>query len=448
MQRRIDAIKEAIHEADLECRGALDGCARAWNKLFMDGKVNKYVFNAQREVHKNPDFWWFVDGVPERSERGLEGKDFAHAAVYVPTPHGVGGNLQLLIEDKDCAAGKRIADFAYTGPGLTTDLLNVYNGPQVMETLKEALKVEHNYRVELEEGPPGCGKTYAILQQFEPASKDGIMCPVRESIQDTRSRVVQKHESVPDARLRIRTVDSFLVNYGSDTRTKLLRLDTLYADEVFMTHAGKWYAVAALTRAKRVRGFGDRQQIPHISRVQSAALHGSIRPQLVDHNWLTYRCPQDAVAAWGIQYGWKVRSVSKVSRSLSRVYSTAGLEIPDGCVMMCMYQWEKTELRKMYAQHLKRILIITAHESQGKTYKVVWFHRFDLRVRSDGFSLYDAAKHVLVAMSRHTDTFLYVCAARGMEDQFTKWIECGSNARRIRAAGDQASKGESREFED
>lgn len=153
--------------------------------------------------------------------------------------------------------------------------------------------------------------------------------------------------------------------------------------------------------------FGDDQQIPHIPRVQASIDHVRIRASKENNVWTTRRCPATAVAAWGSAYEWRIRTISTEAGSMRMVHETQSLTIPDGCVMICMYQAEKLELKKRYSSQLSKIQILTAHESEGKTYVHVWLHRFDPRVRSDGSNLFDKIPHVLVAISKHTHSFIY-----------------------------------------
>lgn len=242
----------------------------------------------------------------------------------------------------------------------------------------------------------------------------------------------------------VRTLDSLLVNYFSNRSIKDLQPDVLLADEGFMSHAGKWYAAAALLGVELVKAFGDQYQIPHVPRAEAPKMHLRLQPDSVEEQWLTYRCPPDAVAAWGHVYNWRVRSTSDVGKSLSHVSSHKGLKIPHDCVMMGMYQADKKELRQMYQNCGTKVQIMTVHESQGKTFEHVWLHRFDRRKRTDTFSLYDKEAYVLVAMSRHTHEFKYVCPDLG--DLASCWIKQASDVRRVQAAAEVETAGQVKQF--
>jgi hypothetical protein len=449
---RVLAIQEAIEEAEMDNRKLVESCSRAYTALTRSGKPVGSLIKKFEELYCNPDFWQVKNGVLQGSLLGLQASDFRHSAVYSARADPTTGS-QVMAVFEDTWSGldadgvfvtreyKLISDRTYSGWVMTSDLLVIFNGPEILRAMRAALDVRHDYRVILEEGPPGCGKTTAIVEAVGP--DDCVMCPVRESIQDTRARVMEKLSNFIGPRTRLRTVDSYLTNYYLDAKTESMRSEVLLADESFMTHSGKWYSCAGLLGVAVVYAYGDTQQIPHIPRVQAAKLYVRIAAQEVRRKWLTYRCPADAVVAWNHLYGNCVRTVSKVRDSMRVVTSSRGLDIPHGCVMMCMYQADKKILRDVYAQSIKpkNLKIVTAHEAEGKTYKDVWLHRFDVRKRTDDFSLFDQSQHVLVAMSRHTESFVYVCP-QDVGDLVSTWISQVS-PRKVQAVLDVTSAGES-----
>jgi hypothetical protein len=453
---RLLAIQEAIEEAEMENRKVLESCVNAFAIVSRRGIPVKEELVKHAEDLSSPDMWWVEGGVIVKSALGLPVGDFRHSAVYSPLVDASTGSHILSVHEKTWTGlngdgdvvtrdYKLVGSRDYEGWVMTNDMLVIFNGPEVLRTMRAALEVRHDYDIVLQTGPPGCGKTHAIITKAKQG--DCIMCPVRESISDTRSRLIQRIKGFTDARLRIRTVDSYLVNYFLNSKTETLRTDVLLADETFMTHAGKWYAVAGLLGISTMRAYGDPKQIPHIPRVQASKLHITLKPDSVEEVHITRRCPASAVAAWNHVYDNKVRTMSVVSDALREVTTHRGLDIPDGCVMMCMYQADKKVLREIYAQELKsgKVLIVTAHEAEGKTYKHVRLHRFDMRKRTDNFSLFDKQEHVLVAMSRHTHSFVYVRPA-DVGDLVSQWIVRSTSARRVAAAKEVSTAGQSKEF--
>jgi len=239
------------------------------------------------------------------------------------------------------------------------------------------------------------------------------------------------------------TLDAYLVNRKTKAKASLVA-ERLHADECYMSPAGRWYAAAALLGVKEVIAYGDINQIPHIPRVQASSVYLRISPQETVVEYVTRRCPWDAVAAWGHVYDWKVRSKSKVQRSMTTAKDWTGLVIPDGLVVLVMYQDGKKVAKQLLLSHIKskHIRIMTVHESEGKTFKDVWLMRFDVRARSDKLSLYDQEPHCLVACSRHTHSFVYV-RPRDIGDLVDKYIAGADDYEKIHRAGDVSTAGKS-----
>jgi len=335
-----------------------------------------------------------------------------------------------------------LSDKTLTGWVFTNDSLLVYNGPEIVQSLKLALTKPMDFTVTVEQGPPGCGKTTSIIEKYRPGSQ--VLCPGKLSTIATRKKLEALGKWSVDFKSVVRTLDSYLVNYSTSTKVRALRPEVLLGDEGYMSRSGRWYAAAALLGVQDLRSYGDEHQIPHVPRAETPKMHLKIVPDSFDYKWITFRCPPSAVAAWGHVYDWKVRSVSKVDSPMVHVGSSRGLQIPAGCVMMGMYQADKKELRKMYAASSVKVTIMTVHESQGETFEHVWLHRFDMRKRTDTFSLYDKEPYALVALSRHTKSFKYIAPDLG--DLVSKWIVQSKDVRRVKAAAEVETQGQSKEF--
>nr|UTQ50811.1 MAG: replicase polyprotein (domains: methyltransferase, helicase) [Erysiphe necator associated ssRNA virus 9] len=449
---KADSILEAIQECEMEQKKVPSACAAAYQEL-CSGHPSLTSMRRRAEEFRNPDFWWVEAGVISRSALGIPPEDFSHAAVFSPVHNPQVDSLIRPVytqEYSGSSSGSQVdrvhhvlADSSFTGWVFVNDTLQIYNGPEIVQTMRHALTKNLDFEVRLVQGPPGCGKTTSIVRSFQPECV--VLCPVRKSTEETRGRL-QEEKSCLGVNFKrvVRTLDSLLVNYFVNKDIKNLQPEILLADEGFMSHAGKWYAAAALLGVDLVKAFGDQFQIPHVPRAEAPRMHLRLKPDSTEEQWLTYRCPPDAVAAWGHIYDWKVRSTSSVGRSLAHVSSHRGLKIPHDCVMMGMYQADKKELRQMYQNCGTKVQIMTVHESQGKTFKHVWLHRFDRRKRTDTFSLYDKEAYVLVAMSRHTQEFKYICPDLG--DLASSWIKQAQDIRRVQAASDVESAGLAKQF--
>jgi len=450
---RRSAILEAITEAELEQVQISAECRKTYAELMASGVPNETACRAGKEVYRSPEFWWINQGVFERSLLGTALEEFDHMAVFVPEHSGrVGGNVRPvqseifegLSEGKQvCREYFKLTDSKFTGWAMVTDSLRVYNGPEIVQSMRKALDIVAEYDVVLCEGPPGCGKTTKIVSSVQQG--DGVFCPMRVSVRETRDRIRDKRKGLKfNVRRDCSTLDAFLVNWGRDKKVTALKFLRVFIDEAFAAHAGKWYALCALVGARTVFAYGDRQQIPHVPRAVLASMHARIRCQREDTTFESYRCPHDAVAAVGDLYGWRVRSASSVKHSLKQGTLEVVGDFPDGCVMLGMYQSDKKEIHRMYSSSRKKFKVMTVHESQGNTFKDVWMHRFDTRRREDGSSLYDKPNYVNVGMTRHTNSFLYRLPS-GLSDEVTRRIAQGTSVRRVAAAADLASAGEAKE---
>jgi len=403
------------------------------------------------EVFSNPEYWWVENGIVERSFSGAPVEGFIHAAVFCPVPVDE-SRLVLVVEDefKGQSRGEyvermyyKLVGSSYTGWGYTDDSLLVHNGPAVVRALEASLDKPMDFQLVLHQGPPGCGKTSAIVKAADEG--DVFLVPVRKAARELAERLVaHNHRFKSVVGTRVRTTDSYLVNCLSHKQVKKLTAVRLMADEAFMTRAGRWYAAAAMLGVSEVHAYGDVKQIPHVPRAECPKLHLRVVPQAEYHTWLSYRCPPELVACWGSQYDWRVRSTSRVKGVVKQVATVKGMAVPSGCVMMGMYQADKLAIGKLYRGCGVKILIMTVHESEGNTYAHVRLHRFDLRKRTDSFSLYDKEPYALVAMSRSTESFTYVSPDLG--DLVSTWIKRGQDPRRVAAAADTESAGVSKEF--
>lgn len=448
---RRNAIRECVEESRLEQQKLRGMCERVYGACTdSKGDPIQSMLTRRAEEFYQPDLWWVSAGIIAKSQLGVDGKECKYSALYTPRPdkHGeVFRTVKDEVYENDEGESTDYRVFTstdYTGWALSMERLAIYNGPEIQETLEIALNCEHRYVVILKQGPPGCGKTYDLLNAMD--EQDVAMCPVRESAMDTRARLGEKKPQFPNLRGRVRTIDSYLVNYGSD-RVKSIAARALHADEVYMSHSGKWYAAAALLGVQVVYAYGDEEQIPHVSRVQAASAYLRVIANEKHVKFDIYRCPADALAAWGFIYEWRARTHSKVKNSMRVETDASTLVMPNGCVLMCMYQADKKQLLHKYAMAVskKGVRVMTVHESEGKTFKDVWFFRFDTRVRQDDMSLYDKQAYALVAMSRHTHTFVYI-RPRNLNDKIDQWYARSQNVRAIAAAVDLKSVGITKQF--
>lgn len=449
--RRKASILEAIDECEAEAAKSEAACADQFRELMIGGAPNRRKLDSRREMFGNPEFWHVTSGVVDGSFSGAPVEGFVHAAVFCPVPFE-GERLLTVVEEefKGMSKGEyverlwyKLPNLGYTGWVYTNDSLLIHNGPAIAQSMRDSLNLPMDFTVILNQGPPGCGKTTQIIDKAKP--DDVILVPVRKSVRETADRLKKKSPELASMfPLRVRTLDSYLVNVDRNKKLRNLSAVRLLADEGFMAREGRWLAAAARLGVSVIEAFGDKEQIPHVPRAECPKNYVSLRYQLVYESFVSYRCPPELVACWGHVYDWKVRSASRTKGIVSQVSNTVGVNIPSGCVMMGMYQADKKLLQEKYSSCGSSVHIMTVHESQGNTYRHVWLHRFDNRRRTDTFSLYDKPAYVLVAMSRSTEEFKYVSPPLG--DLVSRWIAQGQDKRRINAAADLASAGTPMEY--
>lgn len=448
--RRYASVQEAIEEAVEESKKSEAACADHFGRMMTANHPNKKLISDWREQFGNPDYWSVKDGVIGDSISGLTSDDFQHSAVFIP--HDYEGKRLLEVTDEKfegVSSGEYVRkvykkiDANYTGWGYTNDSLMIYNGPAIVESMKQSLSKSMDFEIVLVQGPPGCGKTTSIVNKACPS--DVVLVPAKKAAAETSQRLAAKGKAfVKMAQTRVKTVDSYMVNRLVSPKVAALSAERLLADEAFMTREGRWLAAAALLGVSVVYAYGDENQIPHVPRAECPSRYVKMKYQSCDSTYVTYRCPAALLACWNSVFDYRVRSTSEVIGEVSMHPSHMGLEIPEGCVMMGMYQADKKRLAEIYSGSSHKIRIMTVHESQGNTYEHVWLHRFDLRRRVDKFSLYDREPYVLVAMSRSTHTFKYI--SPDLDDLVSKWIKIGKDSRRIEACKHVESAGKPVEF--
>nr|WOL52754.1 replication-associated protein [Capsicum mild mottle virus] len=289
-------------------------------------------------------------------------------------------------------------------------------------SIGNALPAVSSARVVLVDGVPGCGKTKEILRRAD-FSKDLVLVPGKEAAAMIRKRANQSGRVVA-TNDNVKTVDSFLMNYGKGARTACKRL---FIDEGLMLHPGCVYFLVSLSGCDEAFVFGDTQQIPYINRVQNFPFPKHFSELIVDETEkrrTTLRCPADVTHFLNQNYDGVVTTTSKVTRSVALdVVPGAALFNPvtkpmKGKVVTFTQNDKITLLSRGYEN------VNTVHEIQGETYDDVSLVRL---TPTPIHIISRDSPHVLVGLTRHTKTFKYYTVVLDPLVKLVRDLECVSN---------------------
>ncbi|QIJ70136.1 polyprotein [Dougjudy virga-like virus] len=254
---------------------------------------------------------------------------------------------------------------------------------------------------ELVSGVPGCGKTHFILSKV--ASKDMIVTTTKENCEDIKARLkIAKSELSAS---RVRTIHSILINGCRD------KVNTLYIDEALMSHCGEIVLVSHKTQCKNMVLVGDVKQIPYICRVAMFTTHfASVDSICSNTSYLStsYRVPRDVARYYHPKYpqGFSSRNLRDGTVKWIKVTSYNDLpKLPVNTVLLTFKQSEKALLIRRGYPDTK-----TIHEFQGKQSQNVWVYRESTVLPEP---VYSSAPHILVALTRHTESFRYFTRIAG-----------------------------------
>ncbi|AYQ58958.1 126 kDa replicase [Brugmansia latent virus] len=277
----------------------------------------------------------------------------------------------------------------------------VYSDMAKLQTLRGVLKDGEvqvsSAKVVLVDGVPGCGKTKEILQRVN-FDEDLVLVPGKEAAEMIRRRA-NASGIVVATKDNVKTVDSFLMNYGKriGRQTK-----NLYIDEGLMLHTGCVNFLVLLSLCEKAYVFGDTQQIPFINRVQNFPYpehFSKLEVDEVETRRCTLRCPADVTFFLNQRYSGQVTTQSPVSRSVST-------ELLQGSASLNPITKPLEGKVIVFTQNDKHFLeergyrnVNTVHEVQGETFENVSI----VRVTPTPLSIVARdSPHVLVALSRHT----------------------------------------------
>lgn len=249
-------------------------------------------------------------------------------------------------------------------------------------------------------GVPGCGKTARVVGIFD-ENNDLIVTTTVEAAKELRSKLAHKVKG--HANKKVRTMASVLAN-GVQGRGCY----RLMVDEALMNHFGAIIMAARLSEAREVVLFGDVNQLPYIDRENLFEMQYHRPHQTVsigEELSCTHRCPMDVAFALKDVYSGMYSASSRV-RSLELVgYSEAAIPKDQPNTLYLVHtQEEKGSLTTQGFGSGQGSRVLTIHEAQGLTSERVYI----IQTNPFRLRLHESIPHAVVALSRHTNTCVYV----------------------------------------
>ncbi|KAG8247051.1 hypothetical protein J6590_071021 [Homalodisca vitripennis] len=308
-------------------------------------------------------------------------------------------------------------NFAINDNILVSDNTQLLNDLRLYNSIKHLnITLTPDILLNLVQGVPGCGKTTYIQKNFKPG--DLILFPTRDSAIDFRNRFKDTHPNYCKTNINdtFRTLHSFLIN-SSQHIGKGNQYDRLIIEEALMMHAGEILFAATLSGAKEVLLIDDTNQIPYINRTSELEVKYYKISEIattVKVLSTSYRCTKSTTAVLSKFYPQGMETTNDIVGELD-IQNFEGLENlnlhPDEYTVLAFKQAEKKELIK------RGYKASTIHEFQGKQAANIAV----IHTSSSPGEIYNSLPHCLVALSRHTKSFLYVTPCRN--DTISKWIQ-------------------------
>nr|WCR39392.1 ORF-1a [Pineapple mealybug wilt-associated virus 2] len=286
--------------------------------------------------------------------------------------------------------------------------------------------------------PPGGGKTTKLIQEyFKDRSGSCIMTANRGSaidINDTiesidaanaskaASNNVSGVESI-DNYVCARTVNSQIMNCKG-----VMNYTCALVDEMYLMHKGLLMLGVFSSGARRAIFYGDINQIPFINREKcfysKEGVYCPGKDEII-YTSESYRCPAD-VCMWlsslkrsdgSNRYlkGVSCNQREVVLRSLSKrpVVSAEQVIQLEADAYITFKQECKEKVVRALAAVGRRDKVFTSHEAQGMTFGRVVL----CRLSATDDSVFSSEPHILVALSRHTQSCVYATLSSKLTDK-------------------------------
>nr|WAA68768.1 viral replicase [Sugarcane mild mosaic virus] len=392
----------------------------------------------------------FVEGHDGRTVHTSKNRNLGEEHMMIKYPSTVGSFLESHEYLKPCALiyslvdGKFYKNFSSVAVNAYPVYVLDYRSPAY--ALLKCSSIFSNYvkffnvlptniPVTLFNAVPGGGKTYSLKKLFDELEGEAdVLTANRGSAEEIR----ESFRDSPGWSENIKTVDSYVISYGSRTKTPPR---PLLLDECFLVHPGQIECVVKLLRPTSIYLYGDRRQIPFINRVlgfKAQFTNLSVEGMDLHEICTSYRCPADV--CWllsqmnfpdGPAYSQPVKSnqkvpiVHSVSHAKDALPTSQDILSCDAILTFC--QNEKEDVRKHILRtvpnfDMERIALRTVHESQGATYKNVLL----VRTKWADDTVFSSLPHILVSLSRHNTSLKYYAPKSCREKGVGRYVTLAS----------------------
>jgi len=295
---------------------------------------------------------------------------------------------------------------------LIGDMINFCNDYNIINTIKGySLNLSRKLycRIIFEEGIPGCGKTYSIINKHKPGL-DLIITSTKYSLSLLRQRVKEQF-GVDDKILHkfYRTYDSVLVNGLRNEK-----FNNVFMDEVLMEHSAKILLIIHMTECQNVFMYGDRNQLPSFSKISNFKFNNNklIFNEIIINN-KTYRLNISILKLIGHIYD-DCQTFSKVVGSIECVLFNNNwnlmMKLRDMCEKEDFHIMTFTQYEKQEIINCTRLNCHTIHECQGMTVEKAII----VRIQKQDNDLYLSERHILVGITRHTHDIKYFTVVKDL----------------------------------
>ncbi|APT35493.1 ORF1 [Adelphocoris suturalis virus] len=296
-----------------------------------------------------------------------------------------------------------------------SEYTEVMTEPMLYNASKHLPEIESLPPILFKQGVPGCGKTYNVVKEFRDG--DLILCSSREGVESVEKKFSEmgKGDSKSAA-----TVHSYIINRD---RKWDRSVSTLFFDEVMQRHLGELLIAIQLANPQKVVMIGDPKQLSYYCPYRAIILRFMKVSDLIPpraHLNISYRCPVDVAYVFKDLYDGEFKSASTVLRSLKWCQTISPDQLPRSAPDVTYLTLKRAEKSSLLLMGFSPVY--TVGEFQGNQSKHIWL------IRTGSIPdepIYNNKSQQLVALSRHTESFVYHTP---IIDPITKLIDMAVSA--------------------